>query len=175
MKALIQDLVDLSRIESKALPLERRSVDVRALLEEAISDAQPLADAKRISLVADGVDAPPLDGDAHRLSQVLSNLLGNAIKFTDEGGTVTVRARPLEAELSVSVADTGRGIAPDDLPHVFERYWRPKHAHAEGTGLGLYIARAVVEAHGGRIEATSSPRGTTFTFTLPFRRRTPRS
>jgi signal transduction histidine kinase len=98
---------------------------------------------------------------------VLSNLLGNAIKFTPEGGTVTLRAWPRDGALTVAVADTGRGIAPEDLAHVFDRFWRPQGSKGEGTGLGLYIARGVVEAHGGRVWAESSPRGATFTFTLP--------
>lgn len=167
MKALIDDLADLSRIESKNLSLERRPLETRDLLEEAISDAQPLADAKHISLVTDWVDPPGVDADPHRLSQVLSNLLGNAIKFTEDGGTITLAAHTSDRALSVSVADTGHGIPQEDLAHVFERYWRPKHAKAEGTGLGLYIARAIVEAHGGRIWAESSAGGATITFTLP--------
>ena len=89
---------------------------------------------------------------------MLSNLLGNSIKFTPEGGTVTLRARSRDGVLSVTIADTGRGIAPEHLAHIFDRYWRPKGSEGEGTGLGLYIARGIVEAHGGRVWAESSPK-----------------
>ena len=98
---------------------------------------------------------------------MLSNLLGNAIKFTPEGGTVTLRARPRDGQLSVTIADTGPGIAPEDLAHIFDRFWRPRGSEREGTGLGLYIARGIVEAHGGRVWAESSPQGATVVFTLP--------
>jgi len=167
MKALIDDLVDFARLETKSFPLELRSVESRELFEEAIIDARPLADAKHVSLLMDLVDPPRIDADSSRISQVLSNLLGNAIKFTPERGAVTLRARARDGALWVSVADTGRGMAPEDLPFVFERYWRPKGSKDEGTGLGLYIARGLVEAHGGRIWAESSPKGATLTFTLP--------
>jgi len=133
-----------------------------------VTDAQPLADAKHISLVLDLNDPPKIDVDPHRISQVFSNLLGNAIKFTPDGGTVTLCARRRDGALSVTIADTGRGIAPEDLAHIFDRYWRPKRSKGgEGTGLGLYIARGIVEAHGGRVWAESSPQGSTFVFTLP--------
>ena len=117
--------------------------------------------------VVDLHDPPLIDADPHRISQVLSNLLGNAIKFTPEGGTVTLRAQPRDGVFAVTIADTGRGIAPEDLPHVFDRYWRPRGSDVGGTGLGLYIARGIVEAHGGRLWAESSRDGATFFFTLP--------
>ena len=167
MKALIEDLLELERIGAKSFPLDVQPVESRDLLEDAVTDAQPLADAKHISLVLDLSDPPKIDADPHRISQVLSNLLGNAIKFTPEGGTVTLCARPRDGALSVTIADTGRGIAPEDLAHIFDRYWRPKGSEGEGTGLGLYIARGIVEAHGGRVWAESSPQGATFVFTLP--------
>jgi signal transduction histidine kinase len=167
MKALIEDLLELEKLGATSFPLDVQSVESRDLLEDAVTDAQPLADAKHISLVLDLSDPPKIDADPHRISQVLSNLLGNAIKFTPEGGTVTLCARPRDGVLSVTIADTGRGIAPDDLAHIFDRYWRPKGSEGEGTGLGLYIARGIVEAHGGRVWAESSPQGATFHFTLP--------
>ena len=132
-----------------------------------MTDAQPLADAKHISLLLDLSEPPTIDADPHRISQVLSNLLGNAIKFTPEGGTVRLSAQPRDGVLSVTIADTGRGIAPEDLAHIFDRYWRPKGSAGMGTGLGLYIARGIVEAHGGRVWAESSPQGATLVFTLP--------
>jgi signal transduction histidine kinase len=167
MTALIEDLLKLASIGEQSFPLEVQPVESRDLLEDAVTDAQSLADAKHISLVLDLNDPPKLAADPHRISQVLSNLLGNAIKFTPEGGTVTLCARPRDGALSVTIADTGRGIAPEDLAHIFDRYWRPKGSEGEGTGLGLYIARGIVEAHGGRVWAESSPQGATFVFTLP--------
>ena len=167
MKALIEDLLELERLGATSFPLDVQPVESRDLLEDAVTDAQPLADAKHISLVLDLGDPPKIGADPHRISQVLSNLLGNAIKFTSEGGTVTLRARPRDGSLLVTVADTGRGIAPDDLAHIFDRYWRPKGSEGEGTGLGLYIARGIVEAHGGRVWAESSPQGAALVFTLP--------
>ena len=171
MKALIEDLLDLSRIDSKSFSVERRPVESRQLLEDALTDAKPLADAKHVSLVLSVSDPPKIDADPNRINQVLSNLLGNAIKFTPEGGTVTVRAQRCDGTLTVAVADTGPGIAPEELAHVFDRFWRPKASPAEGTGLGLYIVRGVVEAHGGRVSAETSPGGATFTFTLPLESR----
>lgn len=171
MKALIGDLVELERLGTGSFPLDVQPVESRDLLEDAVTDAQPLADAKHIALVLDLIDTPKIDADPHRISQVLSNLLGNAIKFTPESGTVTLRARPRDGALSVTIADTGPGIAPEDLAHIFDRYWRPKGSEQEGTGLGLYIARGIVEAHGGRVWAESSPQGATLVFTLPLETR----
>jgi signal transduction histidine kinase len=117
--------------------------------------------------------------DGARVVQLLSNLVGNAVKFTPPGGRVTVRYRvsgdagadgaPAEGALVASVADTGPGIAPEDLPHLFTAFWRGDRRGRRGVGLGLWIARAIVEAHGGelRVEAADG-RGTTFHFTLPF-------
>jgi len=171
MKALIDDLLELERLGAKSFPVDVQPVESRDLLEEARTDAQPLADAKHISLVLDLIDPPKIHADPHRISQVLSNLLGNSIKFTPEGGTVTLRARSRDGVLSVTIEDTGRGIAPEHLPHIFDRYWRPRGSEVEGTGLGLYIARGIVEAHGGRVSAESSPQGATFVFTLPLEHR----
>jgi len=171
MKALIADLVELERLEEKSLPLDVQPVESRDLLEDAVTDAQSLADAKHISLVLDLSDPPKIDADPHRISQVLSNLIGNAIKFTPEGGTITLHGQARDGTLSVTIADTGPGIAPEDLAHIFDRYWRPKGAEQDGTGLGLYIVRRIVEAHGGRVRAESSPQGATFVFTLPLETR----
>jgi two-component system, chemotaxis family, sensor kinase Cph1 len=167
MQALIDDLLELERLGAKSFPLDVQPVESRDLLEDAVTDARPLADAKQISLVLDLSDPPTIDADPHRLSQVLSNLLGNAIKFTPKGGTVTLCARQRDGALSVTITDTGPGIAPEDLAHIFDRYWRPQRSEGEGTGLGLYIARGIVEAHGGRVWAESSPQGATLVFRLP--------
>ena len=106
--------------------------------------------------------------DRHRLLQVLSNLLGNAIKFTPVGGTVRLDVVQRAAEVVASVSDTGPGISPEELPHVFDRFWHAGRRRGGGAGLGLAIAKGLVEAHGGRIWVESLPgRGTTFSFSLP--------
>jgi light-regulated signal transduction histidine kinase (bacteriophytochrome) len=171
MKALIEDLLDLARIETQRFTLHLQSVESRHLLDEALLAALPLAEPKRITLAVDLIDLPRLEADPERIFRVLSNLLGNAVKFTPEGGTITLRAAPRGDELLITVIDTGPGIAADHLPHVFERYWQAGPASRAGAGLGLYIARGIVEAHGGRIWAESSAGGATLIFTLPLTRR----
>jgi two-component system, chemotaxis family, sensor kinase Cph1 len=170
MKALTDDLLDLASIEAHRFSLHLKSVESRELVEEALLAASPLAEAKRITLAIEMIDAPRLEADPERIFRVLSNLLGNAIKFTPEGGTVTVRAERRGDNLSIAVADTGPGIAADQLPHVFERYWKAHSTSQSGSGLGLYIASGIVEAHGGRIWAESSAAGARFTFILPLAR-----
>jgi chemotaxis family two-component system sensor kinase Cph1 len=167
MNALIEDLLDLATLEEKSFRLVIQSVESRDLIEDAVTDARPLADAKHISLVVHLDNPPKIEADPHRISRVFSNLLGNAIKFTPAGGMVTVSARARDGMLSVTISDTGRGIAPEDLAHIFDRFWRSKASEERGTGLGLYIARGIVEAHGGSLWAESSPPGATFSFTLP--------
>ena len=106
--------------------------------------------------------------DRERILQVLGNLVGNAIKFTPNGGTITVHAEPAEGHVLVSVADTGPGIPDEYVPHIFERYWKGKREGRSGTGLGLYIAKGIVDAHGGRIWLESKVGvGSTFFFTIP--------
>jgi signal transduction histidine kinase len=167
MKALIDDLLDLAVIEAKRFALHLQAVDSRALIEEALMAASPLAEAKRITLAVELIDPPGLEADPQRILRVLSNLLGNAIRFTPEAGTITVRAERRGDELSITVADTGPGIAADQLPHIFERYWKARPASQVGAGLGLHIAKGIVEAHGGRIWAESSAGGARLSFTLP--------
>lgn len=170
MKALTDDLLDLASIEAHRFALHFRSVESRELVEEALLAASPLAEAKRIGLAAELIDAPKLEADPERIFRVLSNLLGNAIKFTPEGGTITIRTERRDDNLSVAVADTGPGIAVEQLPHVFDRYWKTQSTGQPGAGLGLYIASGIVEAHGGKIWAESSPAGARFTFVLPLAR-----
>jgi len=170
MKALTDDLLDLASIEAHRFALHLKAVESRELVEEALLDASPLAEAKRITLTAELIDAPRLEADPERIFRVLSNLLGNAIKFTPEGGTITVRAERRGDDLSIAVADTGPGIAADQLPHVFDRYWKAQSTSQPGSGLGLYIASGIVESHGGKIWAESSAGGATFTFILPLAR-----
>jgi len=170
MKALTDDLLDLASIEAHRFALHLKSVESRELVEEALLAASPLAEAKRITLAKELIDAPRLEADPERIFRVLSNLLGNAIKFTPEGGTITVRAERRGDDLSIAVADTGPGIAADQLPHVFERYWKAQSTSQPGAGLGLYISSGIVEAHGGKIWAESSAAGAKLTFILPLAR-----
>jgi len=169
MKYMTDDLLDLGSIEARRFAPRLQPVESRGLIEEAVQIASPMADAKRISLAAELIDTPRLEADPERLLRVLSNLLGNAIKFTPEGGKIAVRAELRGDALSVAVADTGPGIPADDLPHIFERYWKAAATRSPGAGLGLYIAAGIIEAHGGKIWAESPAGGARFTFTLPLR------
>jgi signal transduction histidine kinase len=113
-------------------------------------------------------DIPDIWGDRDRLLQVFENLIGNAIKFTKPGGRITVGAASRDHQVIFRVADTGSGIAPENLPHVFDRFWQATRANRQGAGLGLPITKGIVEVHGGRIWVESTPnRGTTFSFTIP--------
>lgn len=171
---LIEDLLDESRIASGKLRLELRALNLRTVLSNAISQARPAAEAKQISLSADCGDDDRYDvfSDPARLQQAIGNLLGNAIKFTPEGGTVTVRLRRQDDDGVIEVSDSGQGIAPALLPHIFERFRQSDDAAAErrsGLGLGLSITRHIVEMHGGSVSASSpgQGKGATFTIHLP--------
>ncbi|WP_164019902.1 ATP-binding protein [Pyxidicoccus trucidator] len=169
MSRLISDLLDWGRLEAGGLPLEWGEHAVAALVTEAVESIRPLAEAKGLHL---RMELPAGDTRARcdrvRVLQVLGNLLGNAVKFTSAGGTLSVVARAHGPEVSFHVRDTGSGIAPEALPHIFDRYWQARDAASRGTGLGLAIAKGLVEAHGGTIRAESTPgEGSTFAFTLP--------
>ncbi len=167
MKAMVDDLLELAKLEAQSFTLQLQVVDSRQMVEEALRIASPLAEAKRVSMTAQLIDSPSLQADPERIFRVLSNLLGNAIKFSPVGGTVLVRAERSGRELLITVIDNGPGIAADDLPHVFDRYWTAQPASKIGSGLGLYIAKGIVEAHGGRIWAECSAGTTRFAFALP--------
>jgi PAS domain S-box-containing protein len=167
MTRLVDDLIDVGRIDAGRLRVVRADCDARTLAEHALAAVQPLAERKKISIET----RLPEPGstvccDRRRIMQVFANLLGNAVKFTDEG-VVRLEVRIDEQEVCFSITDTGAGISPDHLPHLFERYWQASDGERSGAGLGLYIARGIVEAHGGRIWANSEPgKGTTISFTL---------
>jgi signal transduction histidine kinase len=165
---LITDLLDVSRLEASGdIPLDRSPVDARPLVGAAVRMLQPVAQARGVRLEADAAEPLPLTADPDRVVQVLSNLIGNALKFTDEGGRVVVHAERRGCEHWFAVADTGVGIAAEHQPHVFDRF-RQGSPDRRGVGLGLPIARGIVEAHGGRIWLESEEgRGTTVFFTLP--------
>lgn len=170
---LIEDLLDDARIASGRLRLERRAVDVAALVEEAARSARPLAGAKGVTLAPPAASEAPLNvfADPTRLQQVISNLLVNAIKFTPSQGRIDLQVRREGGFAVIEVADTGRGIEPSLLPHVFERFRQgdPRSERQDGLGLGLAIASHLVEMHGGSIAASSDGegKGSVFTVRLP--------
>jgi PAS domain S-box-containing protein len=169
MDRLICDLLDVARMEAGSFSIQQTHVDIGALLEETLKLCQSQARAKRITISAEiPAGLPPVNGDRDRLDQVLSNLLGNAFKFTPEGGQVVVRARKVDASVEITVEDSGLGIPAADLPRIFDRYWRGDRASRDGAGLGLAICKGIVDAHGGNIWVESAlGRGTTFRFTVP--------
>jgi len=169
MKFLIEDLLDIARIEAGRLTIEEQRCAAGALLGEALELMQPLAQQKRLRLER---QVPGREVyvrcDRPRILRVLSNLIGNSIKFTSEGGAITIRAELADREIRFSVTDTGSGIAADELPHIFERFWQARKTARLGAGLGLAIVKGIVEAHRGRIWAHSEVgKGSTFCFTLP--------
>ncbi len=168
MNVLIRDLLDLAKIEAGRFALEWQTEEVGAMVDEGLVLLRPLADAKGITIREELTEVPPVRADRERVFQVLSNLVGNAIKFTPERGTIVVRAEPQGRAVQFTVADTGPGIAPEQLAHLFDRYWQATRRQREGAGLGLYIAKGIIEAHGGKIWADAQTgSGARFMFTLP--------
>jgi signal transduction histidine kinase len=169
IQRLVRDLLDFGSIEAGRLGMELRRHDPADLLREAMTSHEPIALQRGLTLdgALDG-EPSPLTCDRDRVLQVLSNLVGNAINVTPAGGSVRLRIEPAARDLLFTVADTGPGIDPQDLAHLFERHFRSRHATYRGTGLGLAIAKGIVEAHGGRIWAESRVgAGSSFFFTLP--------
>lgn len=169
---LVGDLRDLSLAEVGGLSLHLAPLDLGALLDTLLVNLEPVASAKEIRLTADvAPDLPPVLADPDRIRQVLVNLLSNALQYTPEGGAVTVTASGGEAHVKVAIADTGPGIAPEDLPHVFNRFYRADKSRSRatgGSGLGLAIVRSLVELHQGHVAVESTlGQGTCFTVTLP--------
>jgi signal transduction histidine kinase len=172
LSRLVDDLQDLALAEAGKLNLVVQPEDVTAIISQAVLAAQAQAAAKGLTLSMETSGGLPLCNiDAHRISQVLHNLLANAVAHTPAGGSVTVTAVPEDSRVIVSVVDTGEGITPEELPNIFERFYRSDKSRARATGghgLGLTIAKRLVEAHGGTIIAKSEPgKGSTFTFTIP--------
>ena len=169
MDALIQDLLDVTRLESGRLRLVSHPLSVEETVTAAIETMAPIAEDKALDLVAETAPGlPDVLADPDRVAQLLSNLIGNAIKFTPSGGRVVVEAAVDGDHVAFEVRDTGIGIAEDDLPLVFDRFWQSKRTNRSGAGLGLAIVRGIVRAHGGRIWVESKAGvGTTVRFTLP--------
>jgi len=169
MARMIQDLLDIARIESGRFAVERAAVPLPPFMDDAATMLRPLAEKQRQRLdvtVADGVDSVCADRD--RLLQILSNLVGNAVKFTPPGGTITMAAEAEDGAVRFRVSDTGTGIRPEHIPHLFDRFWQARGTDRRGLGLGLAIARGIAEAHGGALVVESTVgKGSTFQFTLP--------
>jgi PAS domain S-box-containing protein len=169
MNRLIQDLLDVARMEAGQLTIERARVSAGGLIAEAVDMQRPLASSSSLELrVEVDPDVAEVWGDRNRLLQVFENLIGNAIKFTQAGGRITAGATSRDEEIVFWVADTGGGIASENLPRVFDRFWTATRTGRQGAGLGLPITKGIVEAHGGRIWVESTVgSGSTFFFTIP--------
>ncbi len=169
---LVNDLRDLSLAEAGELVLERVETSIADLFQRALQPLKPLLDSQRIVIESDiPLDLPPVWVDPDRMNQVLNNLLSNAARHAPEGGAIALRAERRDGHVRIAVSDTGSGIAPEDLPNVFERFWRADESRARrsgGSGLGLAIVKNLVEAHGGSVGVDSAlGSGTTFYVTLP--------
>ncbi len=170
LNRLVEDLRTLALADAGQLVLHRTEVDLGMLVQRLVDRFGPLAVVRSVTLEADAAPGSLRLVDADRIEQVLNNLLANALRHTPAGGIVTVAVRPAE-ELLIEVSDSGPGIRPEDLPHIFDRFWRGERSRTRdgsGAGLGLAIARQLVEAHGGRLWVESEPNaGTRFKLTLP--------
>jgi signal transduction histidine kinase len=172
LQRLVADLQELALAEAGQLMLVPQPVALPAVAEQALGILRPQADAKGVSLRAEiPSDLPLVCVDPARLGQVLRNLLSNALLHTPPGGTITVLGQAQAEEVLISVSDTGSGVRPEDLPYVFDRFYRADKSRARqtgGAGLGLAIVKQLVLAHGGTVSASSVPgQGSTFTFTIP--------
>jgi signal transduction histidine kinase len=168
---LVDQLLDLSRLESGEVPFQREAVAIAPLVARVISEITIGRAISDVHLVADVPGGVVAEADPERIHQVVFNLVDNAVRFTPPGGEIAITGAHRDDRVQIRVADTGVGIAPDHLPRVFERFYRVDASRSRddgGTGIGLAIARSIVEGHGGRIVAESDPgHGSTFTFDLP--------
>jgi signal transduction histidine kinase len=168
MRRLITDLLDSAKIEAGKLEIHPIRCVAKQILDQTLELFEPIAAEKSVQLVQLLPDElPALWADPERLSQIFSNIIGNAIKFSESGGQISIRAIGEGSEVRFSITDSGAGIPADELPHLFARYWQAKKTQSLGTGLGLTICKELVAAHGGRIWAESEiGKGTTIFFTL---------
>ena len=168
---MVNPLLELSKLEAGVLPINISRTDLALLIARPLREVAPLAAGKNITIESDIAELPPASVDAERILQVLRNLIGNALKFTPPGGTVSITARREGKEVRISVADTGPGIPAEEIGTVFEKFRQASSVpspRVQGTGLGLAIVRHIVQSHGGRVWAESKVgQGCTFTFALP--------
>jgi two-component system OmpR family sensor kinase len=171
LSRLVDDLRELALADAGQLRLCPRPTDVAELIHSTVENLAPAAEAREVTLTALAGDGlPGVQADSDRVAQVLRNLIINALRYTPAGGSVAVSAVPAGQAIEIAVTDTGQGIASQDVPHIFERFWRadPARARNGNTGLGLSIAQSLVQAQGGRIWVESVPgQGSSFHFTLP--------
>jgi len=169
MNRLIEDLLDVARLEAGGLTLDREPRDLLRVISEATLMLEPLISEKSLTLREElPDDLPHARVDARRIVQVLENLVSNAVKHTPPGGEIVIRAEAADSEVRVAVRDTGSGIRAEDLPHLFDRFWQARGKRRGGAGLGLAIAKGIIEAHGGRIWVESKVGvGSTFAFAIP--------
>lgn len=167
---LISDILDVTRIEAgRKLSIEPRFIEIEPLLNSVVETFRPQTEERLQELeCVVAPDLPPLFADRDRLLQVLSNLVGNAVKFTPDGGRICIYVYDSGDRVEFAVSDTGPGIAESDIEHIFDPYWQVQRTARLGTGLGLTIAKGIVDGHGGQLQVESTPgEGTTFTFTIP--------
>lgn len=169
MESLISDLLDMASIQEGKLALTCASLRVADLVDELVESQGPLAHEKGIALeLESSLRDEVVWGDRHRLLQVLANLVGNATKFCRAGDRITIRAEASPAQVAIEVSDTGPGISAEALPHLFEAYWADRSSGKRSTGLGLYIAKGIVDAHHGQLSVQSTPgQGSVFRIVLP--------
>lgn len=170
MSRMLQDLLDVARMEAGQLSMKASPQTPASILREAVDSAVPQSAQAQVRVQLEPLEGevPAVLADRDRLLQVFSNLLGNALKFTPAGGDIWVGARVEGEQVRFHVRDTGPGIPPESLVHIFERFWQADRTDRRGAGLGLSIARGIVEAHGGKLQVESEPgRGSTFSFTVP--------
>ncbi len=182
MHRMVLDLLELARLDAGTLDLEHTAVDIPALLHNTAERFGPQAQAAGVAIQVEAEPLPAVMGDGDRLAQVFSNLVDNALKNTPSGGRITLKAAQVESEIQVDVIDTGIGISPEALAHIFERFYQADPARpggkTHGTGLGLAIVKEIVAAHGGKIGVRSTPQfdlngagvsGSVFTVRIPIR------
>ena len=170
MNRMIGDLMDMSSLRAGTLTIDPKPMIVDDALREAVAAHEAPARDKGLALnYVSGTDVMHAQADRARLMQIFQNLLGNALKFCKAGDRITISGRTQGKQALIEISDTGPGIAPEDLPHIFEPYYSASRKHQKaGTGLGLYISKGIVEAHGGQIRCISEPgTGTTFSIALP--------
>jgi CheY-like chemotaxis protein/anti-sigma regulatory factor (Ser/Thr protein kinase) len=166
---MVRDLLAISAIETGQLSLDAKPTGTADLIFAAVESQQNVAAEASIIIGADlSPEVPPIHADEERILEVLENLIGNALKFTGQRGSITVGAGRKDDKVAIWVKDSGAGIAPEQMPHIFDRFWQAKKKERRGMGLGLSISKAIVEAHGGQIWAESTlGMGTTIFFTIP--------